>query len=283
MFVMSIILCFSGCQNTETSSDENYTYSDEYLESDKNQNDYAEDNSLEHMPDVTDKNPLQHNSFSKAPETVMDVFDGDRRLWFVLESGLSYDADVEVMFISENKKILKMYYNLIGNEGSKKWAEENVVIDTFPNPYSRERFVLSDFDGKTDDEIIDLISSNYADASVQYDLVCSNSYRSNISMTHHGCSYPFEIQYCGHLDQSGNYLSSEKIRISHCKKIDNNTMQSIKADFTYMGIYEPTTIKNKQYVGFKYSNIVTENTFADWGELTLDDPSGVCEWKEWDL
>ena len=220
----------------------------------------------------------------ETPKTIVDLFDGKEKLWYYIDyrdsyDGLSYDCDVKAIFTTENKTVTSMYYNLIGNRnnGSLEFSD---LFEGKQNPFSCERFLLSDFTGLSDKEIIKKVSAVYGDAS--------NSYKIPFYRTFEKCDFPSEIIYCGYLDNSGNMLENENLRLFDCNYFIEFTFngssdeERLRGEFNYDSTVTPIEILDKQYIGIKdgWGNmIITENIYDSFGNLSFDDPSGITEWE----
>lgn len=194
---------------------------------------------------------------NKKPEVLSDLFDGKQRVWFYLDrsdlyDGLAYDTDVKAVIITENKQVTGYYYNLIG-------IYNKDMISGEEGPFANSRFLLSDFSGLTDSEIIEKVSETYADGSVTYPIEIQTSIK---KYTYEGEELPYTIEYDGELDSSGNGLENETLYRS----------------FKFDSLVEPTVIKEKEYIGIQDTSgnmLITLNNYAEFENIMLDKPEGM--------
>ncbi|MBQ8228803.1 MAG: hypothetical protein IJZ88_07305 [Clostridia bacterium] len=268
----AMLLCLASCTKTEN------VPAEKQEESDVVNNEVAED--------ITQTTLV-------APKTVMDLFDGERRLWFYIDSedaddGLRYDCPVQQVFVIENKKVIGMYYSFAPSLFS---AGKNAI----PNPISGEKFVLSDFEGMSDDEIINALKAVYANANTTYNLDFSHTYDEKgvvvgSDNVFSAAPLPFNIQYKGYLDDSGNKLENEEIKIFGLEyKIDVHpgdpyyqvNINRTAAEIDFHSLIRPTKIKDKEYLGIESglgNMLITINNYPYFNSLEFDDPSGATDW-----
>ncbi len=223
------------------------------------------------------------------PKTIMDLFDGKEKLWYYIDyrdsfDGLAYDCDVKAVFTTENKAVTSMYYNLIGIcNNSLTWNSSMVGKTTLedPNPFTCDRLLLSDFKGLSNKDVINKVSEVYANASNSYEF----QYMGN--RLYEKCDFPSDILYYGFLDNSGNILEDENIRLFDCNYCIefsfNGSMEEerLRGEFYYDSTITPVEILDKQYIGIKDGRgnmIITENIYESFGNLAFDDPAGITEW-----
>ena len=209
-------------------------------------------------------------SKKNSPQTVMDLFDGDSRVWYFLDrSEVSYDSKIEGVFISENKKFTEIYYALNSGAGI---FEDKTVFEQNNSPFVT-KYTMEEFDDLSDEEIIDAVKSRYANAGETYtcdvDTNGGNPYHIEFEKT----ELPFQIYYDGTLDASGNSYESEYIHI-----LDHYIDQF--SNYIPSGIYVheiigPIEIKGKEYVGITDGNdlLITENTYSSFESISFDEPA----------
>lgn len=224
------------------------------------------------------------NKKVESPKTIMDLFDGKEKLWYYIDyrdsfDGLSYDSDVKAIFTTENKTVTSMYYNLIGSHNNSS-LEFSDLFEEKSNPFSCERFLLSDFKGLSDKDVIEKVSDVYGDASI--------SYKIPFYKTYDECIFPSNILYNGYLDNSGNMLEDENLRLFDCNYYiefsfnGSGDEERLRGEFYYDSTITPIEILDKQFVGIKdgWGNmIITENIYDSFSNLTFDDPSGITGWE----
>lgn len=270
--VVVMLLCLAACsenenkQNFETSGDSTIKNTTVV-------------NTSSHTDDTTEATPIYF----------MDLFDGDRKIWFHIishksNSELRYDSIVYTVYITENKKVTEMYYTFGPSYGN--------LCDTSPNPFSHSRLTLADFANLSDDEIIEKLEATYAKASQSYQMDFS---RVTIDITpvsdnvFQPAVLPYEINYRGRLDASGNEYEEESITmmetIYHFNFQNNFFKQPVfyntEYSFSASGTIKPTVILDKEYVGIKSGMkdaLITENRYAVFEWLKLDSPSGGEVW-----
>jgi len=224
----------------------------------------------------------------KSPETVIDIFDGERRVWYIIDSDdLRYDSKVEAIFITENKKVIEGYYYIpyddpeYFNAQIKFWTNENSSQD-----FCYTKFTLEDFDLLNDDEIVSKVRNNYADISKTYTLtpfipdsgqIFSQKFKAN--------NLPLNITYSGNRDNSGNVLVTETITLFEHDNLYTHYGYFLNSKYNYNKTISSTTIKSKNYVGISCTidneygpcpkKIITLNTFDNFKELKLDSPDGA--------
>lgn len=241
--------------------------------------------------EIFDEQKTTENT-SFTPYTVMDLFDGERRIWYYIESKdeLSYDNNVKFVFVTENKKVVDFYYSL-GTFPKYEAYPDWIKITPANTPVFSDYFVLSDFAEKNDDEILEMVRSRYADASQTYDFSLEYKY-AQMEVTGSpfvASDLPYEIKYKGELDASGNNLDNEKVNFldkNYGLQIVNTQYNKyeykvVTHDAYFQEIVRPTIIKDKEYVGFKGSSIawwITENTYASFDRIVYDSPDGASEW-----
>ena len=236
-------------------------------------------------PTASDATNTKH-----TPESITDLFDGENKVWFYIDyrdvyDGLAYDTDVKAGFTTEKKTVTSMYYNLIGNSNNSLSLRSNMVGATNldnPNPFTCERLQIKDFKGLSDDIIIEKISSVYADASKSYKFKYYTG-----DYNYEKCDFPCAILYYGFLDNSGNKLESESIRLfeqNYFVKFpfnDTEETERLRDEFPYESFIKPIEILDKSYIGIKDvqgNMIITENVYGSINNIGLDDPSGITEW-----
>lgn len=228
-----------------------------------------------------------------TPTTITDLFDGEERVWFYIDGHysdeLSYDDEVDMVFVTKNKKVTQIYYNLVGSGIHPK----EIVCDDEINPFTCERFILGDFTGLSNAEIIEKVKAAYADASLTYN--CTRNYGSySNSFSIKQIELPYTIKYNGDLDNSGNNLQNETISfadhdLSVNAKIAIGLQVSPFFEAIYCGNFDvgsiigPTEIKDKVYVGLKddrneRNKIITVNNYANFESIGYDNPQGISEW-----
>ncbi|MBQ7956475.1 MAG: hypothetical protein IJ279_00435 [Clostridia bacterium] len=240
--------------------------------------------------EIFDEQETTENT-SFTPNTVMDLFDGERRIWYYIDSeaaedGLAYDNRIQSIFVTENNTVVEFYYSL----GNYLVGGNGFAVVPADCPCFSEYFILSDFEGKSNDEIIDMVSSRYANASQTYEFVVNSDYD---FLEVKGSPFianelPYEIKYKGELDASGNDLESECIKFMDKQYIlhiiDSKThhgTNNIEDHTDFKAIIKPTIIKDKEYVGFKGTKdcmMITENTYASFDKIVYDSPDGASEW-----
>lgn len=236
-----------------------------------------------------------------TPETVMDMFDGERKVWFIVGKGLpgttknfelSYDNIVEAIFVTENQKIIEGYYfilpespyiNSLVDGENLKFKEENSEFKIC------KQYILSDFDNLSDEEILLKVSQNYADISKTYFLTPpKNSYTDLENIKFSANILPLKIKYSGDLDSSRNNFITETLSI-----FDENyyyvfeDISFLSSQYKYIDTILPTDIKNNEYVGITtacdcngynyHRKIITKNTYTNFGKLKLDSPEGATK------
>lgn len=218
---------------------------------------------------------------SIMPIVLSDLFDGEQRVWFYIDhtdsfDGLAYDNDVKAVIITQDKKIVKYYYNLIGiyNKNMIGSIEFNGS-----SPFSSSRFLLSDFEGLADEEIIEKVSKLYGDAAETYTFNYGGK-----DYVYKGESFPYEIQYEGELDSSGNKLKNENFEFfeeGHSITFKFNgsyKVEFLSLDFYFDTLIEPAMIKDKEYVGImdKEGNmLITISNYITLENITFDSPRGM--------
>jgi lipoprotein len=216
---------------------------------------------------------------NKKPEVLSDLFDGKQRVWFYLDrsdlyDGLAYDTDVKAVIITENKQVIGYYYNLIG-------IYNKDMISGEEGPFANSRFLLSDFSGLTDSEIIEKVSETYADGSVTYPIEIQTSIK---KYTYEGEELPYTIEYDGELDSSGNGLENETLyffdTIRDVMFPFNQSYQNetLYRSFKFDSLVEPTVIKEKEYIGIQDTSgnmLITLNNYAEFENIMLDKPEGM--------
>ena len=234
---------------------------------------------------------VQNDNIQSSPETVMDLFDGERRIWYFIdrndaEDGLTYDNEIQTIFVTENKKVVEAYYNLNGIYTGNLALHIDIGD---PNPLSNSRLKLEDLVGLSDDEIICMVQEKYADVTTTYDFDFNFDEGVNTEVT--GSPFvkqdlPFKIIYDGELDSSGNNLENEKIKfldkqyvISYRNTDFNARAQENMENVMYFDKFiKPTVIKDKEYVGIEgYHMLITLNNYDSVGLIKLDDPSGITD------
>lgn len=192
------------------------------------------------------------------------------------------------ILVSEDRKMIAAYYNLKGN--TCLLVEDN--FEEKPNPFS-ERFTLEDFDGLTDDEILDMVKEKYVDAGQYYEFDMNSAHDNNMwvgtsIMDYNEYSkfgairFPSEISYDGELDATGNKYEDETLYLYEGGGIkayfyfnSSAESESLSNEFQIDGIIEPSVIKSKEYVGLESKHdqfLVTENTYTSFGDVELDNP-----------
>lgn len=231
-------------------------------------------------------------STSFTPHTVMDLFDGERRVWYFIDSedGIAYDKNVKFIFVTENKKVTEFYYNMGGFAEYEGYPDPVKVIPE-RNPLFSDYFILSDFAEKNDDEILEMVRSRYADASQTYDFSLEYKY-AQVEATGSpfiASELPYEIKYKGKFDASGNNLEYECVKFidKPYQLVLTNTqfnfreIRTIENETYFQRMIKPTIIKDKEYVGFDGSMNtwwITENTYASLDKIVYDSPDGASEW-----
>ncbi len=219
------------------------------------------------------------NPMVESPKVISDFFAGNNKIWFYLDEGeLSYNSEIKAVFITNDKVITDLYYNLIDSGYGGSPIHFN---GQEPNPCSVERFVLSDFEGLSDEEVVKKIADSYGNIKKEYTLTYNNRSFSQ-QFTLPSQSFPYKIQYNGELDPTGNKLKSETLSFSEkMLRIDVGTgsvkyYPSIKTNsFNIDSIIKATTIKDKEYVGFKDDDenmIVTVNKYSELNDIDFDMP-----------
>lgn len=249
--VASLILSLTACKSNEPLNNQNADLESSDTNSNFNNND--------------------SDTSSKHAKSWLDLFDGKQKVWFlVTENELSYDSVVSAVFVTENKKVTKAYYC---NRNAKNINPE------IPE-YNSDLWKLSDFDSLRDDEILEKVNSSYFDASVTYTLDAFNvSAGATEQLTYEKNDFPYTIQYTGELDNSGNNLEDEELKLlEHFR--EKNLRFSIESSV------KPTEIKSEQYSGISgytwdgngLHYIVTKAKLGDLSNIGNDDASGITEW-----
>lgn len=215
-------------------------------------------------------------------KTIMDLFEGKKRIWFMLGTnidGISYDSDVNAVIVTENKKVISVYYNMVGNI-NKSYIKNVVKINQHPNPFSHDYFVMSDFANLNDEQIIDMVSESYANASITYSFQLDNK-----NYTFEGNLFPYDVKYNGILDNSGNFLKSETLKFfKHSYYVPGGYLISLDSTFPYKEFISPIIIKDKEYVGILcysngYSSLITVNNFEHIEEPIFDNIEGITSFE----
>lgn len=201
---------------------------------------------------------------ASTPKTIMDAFDGERRLWYRLKGddynnyNVRYDSDIIAVYVTENKKVTEVYYR---NWGSNEF-----------NPaYGRTYIQLGELDGLTDDEILEMFREEYADGTKEYTIEDEG-----YTHTTEKVSLPRKIKYNGQTDNSGNKLIYEEIILLR-EELGNYDGYEL-AKYRCFKYLSPKTVKSMEFVGFGEENIpnflITMNTFDSF-EPEFDDPDGA--------
>ena len=227
----------------------------------------------------------------KEPSVLTDLFDGDKKVWFYIDDdSLTYDSDILAVLVTENKRVTNFYYILSANPAFKYQFLGNT-----PNPFSSEPFTLSDFEGLSDDEIINKVSNAYGDASKDYSLTYAyvdvvmpgktytlDDYKNREDVLLSKYTLPYTIKYKGDLDSSGNGLQTETLSflndVIKFKSGKGNATYNAKMInckyFTVSSIIKPTEIKDKSYIGIANNSLGTMIISS----IQNDDPTGISEW-----
>lgn len=251
---------------------------------------------VEAVEEVEKEDVIQNNETQKdTPSTITDLFSGEPRIWYYISSTdeLAYDGEIKAIFVSENKTITEIYYNL----RSYKCSLSETDFAETPNPFA-ERFELQDFDGLSYEQILEKVRRAYASADCTYDLNINGVYAQYGALSFDYNKYssfdaiklPFEITYDGELDSTGNEYEEETIYLFDDASIvayfyfnQSAEGESLKKEFTISDIIEPTLIKNKEYVGIidrSGNMLITENTYASFEDIGYDkveDSKGLAE------
>lgn len=272
ILALFLIFAFTACNNSNENSHSNGITTNKYI-----------DTSTEVITDNVDDTKK-----SDTPMTLMDLFDGEKRVWYLLqdENGLAYNSSILAVVITENKKVVEAYYTV--NSGG--W--ESIVEATLPHPFA-PFLNLADFEGLTDIQILNMVKENYADISKTYDN-CKFNFAEGVSTEFYGypfkkMSLPFNIIYNGKLDASGNKLEYEKFKLfenSFCFQWRTSSglggvNNSIDNEFYYKNTIMPTIIKDKEYVGIKCNMnymLITINDYESFSHIKFDSPAGATEW-----
>lgn len=273
ILTFSLIFTFSACGNSNTDSES---------KSDKkgSNNSFFSDSSEKDTADTT----------AKAPQTVMDLFDGERRVWYLLLGDeIAYDSAVKAVIVTENQMVVEGYYRIQNSIYSY------LDVD-LPHPYAPS-FTLEDFEGMSDADILNMVRSTYADISKSYGNYTIDFPEQSSTLELVGrfeaTSLPYKITYNGNLDSSGNKLIDEKVKLfknipgynAVSTRGTNFAYNAFDTDYYYTGTINPTVIKDKEYVGIECHRepkgsryrLITINDFASFGTLSFDDPAGVTE------
>lgn len=205
------------------------------------ENDFSNDNT---------NNSSNETNYPLQPQTYMDLFKGERKVW-IYTNGLKHNSEVKCVFVIEKSKLIEAYH--IGQSYTEEsgYSEYNEVI-------------LSDFDAMTDEEILSFARANGQNFATGF-------------ATTPPQQLPREITYSGELDSSGNALVREFINFMH----SDTSSYNVFARIANVDFLQPTTIKNREYVGIQgtISNtcLVTRNTFGDITNLKLDPADGAVE------
>ena len=225
-----------------------------------------------------------------TPETVMDMFDGERKVWFYLcpfqEASpvkIAYNTPIQAVFVTENCKVTNAWSFPTSAKGFSDWPTDYKVFDTSGTQLTIPKvYTFTDFQGMSDEEIIAKTINSYFDIS-------STNHTSEFSSfgwtaKFHTTKLPFNIIYSGELDSSGNKLNNQKIKILNKSCYFKDTYDGtiggylIEANLEYLETIMPVTIKDKEYVGMRFEGgiyLLTQNTFKNFKELELDSPDGA--------
>lgn len=254
-------------------------------------------NETTNRDNITNNGEISFNNQTKKikPKVLTDLFDGEERIWFYCDSyssSINYDTKINAVFITKNKEIIAGYYNLYFPGAEKEVADGTYKIEENgkPNPFNKP-FVLADFEGMNNTEILNKIKSTYIDASKNYTYYYNYSIGTKDRMQTHTVNaykFPYKIKYSGSLNSNGNNLKKETIILPNIYKSVTGDDISDYNDTIYDNILrdskslKPLTIRDKEYVGISSnsSTLITENTFEPFDKIELDGIDGMSEYKE---
>lgn len=292
VLVISLTACTNKSITSNTANSEHTSSTAQTNETTTSNTANSEHTSITANSDIFYTTVEDNDNFveNKTPESITDLFDGEKKVWFYIDhrdsyDGLAYDSDVKAVFTTENKTVTSMYYNLIGISNNSLSLRSNMVGATSlenPNPFTCERLQIKDFKSLSDDDIIEKVSSVYADASKNY----SFKYYTG-DYNYEKCEFPCTILYYGFLDNSGNKLESESIRLFDRNYFvnfpfnDTVEQERLRGEFPYEAFIRPIEILDKSYIGIKDGQgnmIITENIYGSINSIGFDDPNGITEW-----
>ncbi len=225
---------------------------------------------LHNRQDKSQDNP---QSDTTSPKNVMDLFKGERRLWYAVDADTinspAHNTTINMVLVTENSKTIGCYY-YVANIGESP-------------------LVLADLDGLSDDQILELVVKHYHDGRQKY--VCTDFYVEP-TLLYNAISLPYEINYSGILDKTGNQLMFEYVKFYDAglgySIPGSEDAPTVKARDTYSftgysysskssltAINETTVVKNKEYLTF--TNLITLNNYPSFESVMLDSPEGATE------
>lgn len=235
---------------------------------------------------IDDPDSKNSNYYEEEAKTITDLFDGERKIWFGVhgmgKSELAFHQKISVVLVTENKTVTDMYYTLNADDGYTM-PTSLTPLDDF-NPFTAKCYTLADMSGLSDDEILNLISSNYADGKVEYHYMQTDIATSQtITRTSPKVILPWEIKYGGKLDNSGNRLESEYLLLFDFETNNGYTTQ-FPNEFDFDEFISPTQIKDDEYIGiYGYNSgprlLATRNTYNEIQSPDFDSADGVYEYR----
>lgn len=182
---------------------------------------------------------------SDTPQTVMDLFKGERKLWYVISGDMPrHDSNIQAVIVTEDSKTVDFYY----------YDATNCLK-------------MSDLNEKNDDEILNQVQQRYYSGI--------NGFQFNDSTLK--VKLPQEITYEGRLDATGNQLEDEFIIFfdPEMEQTDLIIHSKVPADETIM----PTVVEETEYVGIGSSmtSVLTKNIYSEFEYLGLDSPDGATK------
>ena len=223
--------------------------------------------------DDQNESPDNLESDTNSQKTVMDLFKGEQRLWYAVDADTinppAHNTKINMVLVTENSKTIGCYY-YVANIGETP-------------------LVLADLDGLSDAQILELALKHYHDGRQKY--VCTDLYVEPI-LLYNAISLPYEINYSGTLDKTGNQLRDEDVKFydagfgySIPGSEDEPTVKardtysfigySYSSNFPLTAINKTTVVKNKEYLTF--TNLITLNNDPSFESVVLDSPEGATE------